>query len=192
MDLAGLFSQYGYLMLLFGSLGEGAPIMVFGGFAAHRGWLSLVPWVILIGALGNAFAQSVWFFGARYAGRKVLEKRAGWAAKVEQADRLLAKWEGPVVVGARFIPGFNTTAVIALALSAMSSKKFLALNAIGAAVWALTFGVLGYAVGQAVERYIGDIERYEKPVALGLLAAGCVWVVWHYARAFRSRRGGPG
>ena len=165
--------------------------MVFGGFAAHRGWLSLVPWVILIGALATPSRKASGSSGPLRR-PKGSRKRAGWAAKVEQADRLLAKWEGPVVVGARFIPGFNTTAVIALALSAMSSKKFLALNAIGAAVWALTFGVLGYAVGQAVERYIGDIERYEKPVALGLLAAGCVWVVWHYARAFRSRRGGPG
>ena len=37
MDLPGLFSRYGYLMLLVGSLGEGMPIMLFGGFAAHRG-----------------------------------------------------------------------------------------------------------------------------------------------------------
>jgi TolB-like protein len=57
MDLAELFSHYGYLMLLVGSLGEGMPIMLFGGFAAHRGWLALVPWVILIGAIGNAVAQ---------------------------------------------------------------------------------------------------------------------------------------
>jgi membrane protein DedA with SNARE-associated domain len=52
LDLAELFSRYGYLMLLVGSLGEGMPIMLFGGFAAHRGWLTLVPWVILIGAIG--------------------------------------------------------------------------------------------------------------------------------------------
>lgn len=189
MDLAGLFSQYGYLMLLFGSLGEGAPIMVFGGFAAHRGWLSLVPWVILIGAIGNAAAQIVWFFSARYAGRKILEKKAGWSAKVEKADRLLARWEAPVVLGARFIPGFNTTAIIALALSAMPPRKFLVLNAIGAIVWAVAFGILGYALGQAVERYIGDIEHYEKPIAVVLVVAGLAFVVWRYARAFGSAKG---
>ena len=38
MKLEELFSHYGYLMLLVGSLGEGMPIMLFGGFAAHRGW----------------------------------------------------------------------------------------------------------------------------------------------------------
>ena len=66
-----LFSHYGYLMLLVGSLGEGMPIMLFGGFAAHRGWLVLMPPVILAGALGNAVAQGLWFFAARYAGEKI-------------------------------------------------------------------------------------------------------------------------
>jgi len=59
MDLADLFSRYGHLILLFGSLGQGVPIMLFGGFAAHRGWLALIPWVILIGAIGNALVQGI-------------------------------------------------------------------------------------------------------------------------------------
>ena len=188
MDLPGLFSHYGYLMLLVGSLGEGMPIMLFGGFAAHRGWLALVPWVILIGAIGNAVAQGVWFYSARYAGRRILEKRTDWAVKVERADRLLKKWEATVIVGARFIPGFSSTATIAVALSDVSSSRFLVLNAIGAVLWALSLGILGYALGQAVESLLGDIERYEGRVAVALLAAAVVWMVWHHARLFRRGR----
>lgn len=116
-------------------------------------------------------------------------KRSGWAAKVERFDRLLKKWEAPMVIGARFVPGFSTTAVIAVALSTMSTTKFLALNAIGALVWALTLGVLGFALGQAVEGLLGDIERYEKPVAVGLLAAALIWIVWHHVQSFQSARG---
>jgi len=187
MDLAELFSHYGYLMLLVGSLGEGMPIMLFGGFAAHRGWLALIPWVILIGAIGNALAQCAWFFGARYAGHRILEKRVDWAANVERVDRLLKKWEAPVVIGARFIPGFSSTTTIAVALSAMSSMRFLALNSIGALAWALTFGILGYVLGQAIEGLLGDIGRYERPVAVGLLVAAVIWMVWHHAQTFRSR-----
>ena len=147
MDLAELFSHYGYLMLLVGSLGEGMPIMLFGGFAAHRGWLALVPWVVVIGAVGNAIAQGVWFFGARFTGRKILERRAAWAADVERIDRLLERWEVPVIVGARFIPGFSSAAIVTVALSQITTAKFLVLNVIGAFAWALTFGVLGYLLG---------------------------------------------
>jgi membrane protein DedA with SNARE-associated domain len=188
MDLAELFSQYGYLMLLVGSLGEGMPIMLFGGFAAHRGWLELIPWVILVGAVGNALANGVWFFGARYAGRRLLKKRVDWAAKIERVDRLLEKWEGPMVIGARFIPGFSSTTTIAVALSAMPSMRFLVLNSIGALVWALAFGVLGYVLGQAIEGLLGDIQRYEKPVAVMLLVAAAMWMVWHHAQTVRSAR----
>ncbi len=142
--------------------------------------------MILIGAIGNAVAQGVWFFGARYAGRRILEKRTDWAANVERADRLLEKWEAPVIVGARFIPGFSSTATIAVALSNVTSSRFLILNAIGAALWALSLGVLGYALGQAVELLLGDMGRYEGPMAIGLLAAAVLWIVWHHARSFRS------
>ena len=147
MDLPGLFSHYGYLMLLVGSLGEGMPIMLFGGFAAHRGWVALIPWVILMGAIGNAVAQGIWFFGARYAGRRILEKRVEWAANVERVEGLLKRWEALVIVGARFIPGFSSTPTVSVALSNISSMRFLVLNVIGAIVWALTLGLFGYALG---------------------------------------------
>jgi hypothetical protein len=71
---------------------------------------------------------------------------------------LLKKWEAPVVIGARFIPGFSSTTTIAVALSAMSSLRFLTLNSIGALAWALTFGILGYALGEAIEELLGDIQ----------------------------------
>ena len=130
----------------------------------------------------------VWFFGARYAGLGILEKRTNWAVNVERADRLLNKWETAVIVGARFIPGFSSTATIAVALSNVSSSRFLVLNAIGAAMWALSLGVVGYALGQAVKSLLGDIGRYEGPVAVVLLVAAIVWIVGHHARLFRRGR----
>jgi membrane protein DedA with SNARE-associated domain len=188
MDLVELFSHYGYLMLLVRSLGEGKPITLFGGFAAHRGWLPLVPWVILSGATSNAVAQGVWFSVARYAGRKALQNRPDWAANVERVGRLLEKWETLLIIGARFVPGFSSSVTVATALSTISSARFWFLNIIGAFAWALTFDVLGYLLGHAVEALLGDIGRYEKPVAVGLLAAAVVWILWHHVHNLRSQR----
>ena len=51
-----LVEAYGYPVILLGTLVEGQPVMLFGGFAAHRGYLDLVPWVILAGAVGASHA----------------------------------------------------------------------------------------------------------------------------------------
>jgi membrane protein DedA with SNARE-associated domain len=188
MRLEELFSQYGYLMLLVGSLGEGMPIMLFGGFAAHRGWLVLIPTVILVGAIGNAMAQSVWFYGARYAGDRLLKKRAHWAHKVESMNHWLKRWETATIIGARFIPGVGSAALIAMALSDISSMRFAVLNMIGALIWAASLGVLGYVLGQALVGVLGEISAYEKPVAMALLVAGLGWIVWHQANRVRLMR----
>jgi membrane protein DedA with SNARE-associated domain len=190
MRLEELFSHYGYFVLLFGSLGEGMPIMLFGGFAAHRGWLVLLPTVILVGALGNAAAQGLWFFSARYAGEKILEKHPDWARKVEQVNGWVKRWEGLAVVCARFIPGMSSAAVIALSLSDISATRFVVLNFVGALLWAASLGAIGYLLGQAVVGLLGDIETYEKPVAVILLVVGVLWIGWTHARPFlRTRRG---
>jgi len=188
MRLEELFSQYGYLMLLVGSLGEGMPIMLFGGFAAHRGWLVLIPTVILVGAIGNAMAQSAWFYGARYAGDRLLKKRAHWVHKVDSMNAWLKRWETATIIGARFIPGVGSAALIAMALSDISSTRFAVLNIIGALIWACSLGVLGYILGQALVGVMGDIGAYEKPVAIALLVAAVGWGIWHHFHRVRIMR----
>ena len=151
MTLSQLFSHYGYVVLLLGSLFDGLPVMLFGGFAAHRGWLTLAPHVILAGTVGNFLAWVVWFSGARAVGERLLEKRPRWAKAVEGIGPKLQRWEAPTVVLARFVPGLDTPAILALALSSIPVPRFLAWNAVGALLWAVTFGLLGYALGPAVQ-----------------------------------------
>ena len=98
--------------------------------------------------------------------------------------------EGLAVVGARFIPGMSSAAVIAIALSDISAIQFVVLNIIGALLWATSLGIVGYLLGQAVVGLLGDIEMYEKPVALVLLVAAVVWIAWtHALPTWRMRRG---
>ena len=182
MDLEGLFAQYGYVVLIFGSFADGTPIMLFGGFAAHRGWLELIPFVILAGAVGNFAAATAWFCGVRAIGDTILTRRPAWAAQVAKVRAQLDRWEVPVILGVRFLPGIATAGLIAVALSGISAVRFLVLNAIAAVLWATSFGVLGYLLGHSVELLLGEVERYEKPIALVLLVITAAWIgvhQWH-------------
>ena len=68
-----------------------------------------------------------------------------------------------------------------IGMSPVSLKKFVALNAVGALVWAAAFGSGGYLFGRTLEIYIGKIKHYEARVfaviaLLGLL----IWAVHFY------------
>ena len=51
--LESFLAKYGYLAIILGTVFEGETIMIMGGFSAHRGYLKLLPWVILAGFVGN-------------------------------------------------------------------------------------------------------------------------------------------
>jgi len=56
--LESFLTKYGYVAILLGTAFEGETIMIMGGFSAHRGYLELLPWVVLAGFVGN-FIQNL-------------------------------------------------------------------------------------------------------------------------------------
>ena len=180
IDLVELFSHYGYLMLLVGSLGEGMPIMLFGGFAAHRGWLELIPSVIVVGALGNALAQSIWFFGARRVGGKILEKRTDWAARRRTHWSLAEEMGGagdyrrPLHSGHEFSGACRGRALRNLRETFPDSQYDWRID-LGGLAWRPRLHPWTGCGG-----LIGDMKSYEKPVAVVLLFATAIWVAWRH------------
>lgn len=65
-------------------------------------------------------------------------------------------------------------------LSKFDPRRFALLNLIGAFLWALIFGLAGYAFGQAMEIILEDADKYELWIALGIVVAGAG--VWLYRR----------
>jgi membrane protein DedA with SNARE-associated domain len=55
VTLESIIETYGYWALLVGTFFEGETVLVLGGFAAHRGYLTL-PWVILAAFIGSLCA----------------------------------------------------------------------------------------------------------------------------------------
>jgi membrane protein DedA with SNARE-associated domain len=186
VSIEELIQQYGYAIILAGSMVEGQPVMLFGGFAAHRGHLQLVPWVILAGAVGNFLSMQAWFLAGRRFGRPMVERRPHWSARIEKVQGWLERYEALLVVAIRFLVGFGSVGGVAIGMSSLSAPRFTLLNGLGALLWATTLAVAGYLLGDLVEQLLGDLEAIEKPLLIAILVITVVWIAHHHVRLHRG------
>lgn len=177
--------QLGYLVIFAGTFLEGETVLVLGGFAAHRGYLWL-PGVLLAAFAGSLLGDQLYFQLGRRHGLRFLERRPAWRARLERALRLLERHPGLVIVGCRFLYGLRTVTPFAIGMSGVALRRFAPLNALGAALWAVAIGSAGYFVGTALERVIGDVERFEGWAFAAIAGAGLL------AWAVHRLRGGEG
>lgn len=177
MTIESFIDSYGYAAILIGTFLEGETILVLGGFAAHRGYLSL-PWVIVAALAGTLFGDQLYFFLGRWHGQKLLAKRPSWKARAERAQNLLERFQKPLILVFRFLYGLRTVTPFVIGMSSVSTVQFILLNIIGALVWAVLVGVGGYAFGSALEAIIGDVKKYELEVLGAVAIIGIlIWVI---------------
>lgn len=184
MVIEQLISSYGYAAVAIGTFFEGETVLVLGGFAAHRGFLEL-PWVIVSAFLGTLFGDQLYYYLGRIKGKPMLEKRPHWQQKSERIFSLLDRHQVWLILGFRFLYGIRTITPFLIGVSRVSPLRFLILNIIGALVWAIVVGALGYLFGQALEVIIGDIKHYEMAIFAALTALGIIaWLgrKWYLSR----------
>jgi membrane protein DedA with SNARE-associated domain len=171
ITLEHLIESYGYLALIIGTFLEGETILVLGGVAAKLDYLKL-PWVIASAFVGSLFGDQLLFFLGRYRGRWVLRKFPQWQTRADKVHRIIERHRIPIIIGFRFVYGIRTITPFALGMSRVPAIEFVALNIVSAALWATTFGSLGYLFGKGMELMLGDIRHYEKEILGYLLLMG--------------------
>ena len=189
LSLETLVNTYGYLALLLGTFLEGETVLVLGGMAAQRGFLNL-PWVILAAFAGTFCGDQLFFFLGRRHSDFILNRRPAWQGRIEQARRLLNRYQTPAIIGFRFLYGLRTVIPFAIGLSGVPFRRFFFLNLAGALVWAAVVGTGGYLFGHGLELILGDLKRYEHLVMGGVAAAGVLAWVFYWIRRRRSGRRG--
>ena len=70
-------------------------------------------------------------------------------------------------------------------MAGVGSLRFLVLNGIGALLWAVCVGVLGYLLAGASASVWSDMKHYEWLLLAGIAAAG--FAVWLGRQALRGR-----
>jgi len=184
VNLEALLSTYGYAALVVGTFLEGETILVLAGFAAHRGYMEL-PWVIAAGFLGTFAGDQFYFYLGRHKGQEFIDRRPRWRARAARTFALLENHPTLLILGFRFLYGLRTITPFIAGASRIPRSRYLLLNILGASVWSVTFGVLGYLFGHSLESMLGNLRRYEFLVFTALAGTGMiVWLI-HAARGRR-------
>jgi len=181
VNLEALIQQYGYVALLVGTFLEGETILVLGGIAAQQGNLDL-KYVMICAFCGSLVSDQLAFFIGRRWGTRWLTRKPGRAERYERARALIDRHQTLITLIFRFLYGLRNVIPFALGMSRMKLGRYVVLNVIGAAVWAVALALLGWGFGAAAEIFMEDIKAGQKWVLLGLAVLAAVFFLLYKQR----------
>lgn len=166
-EIADLLDTYGYLAILIVTFLEGESIVILAGIAAAGGLMHL-PLVIGTALLGSFCGDQVYYTIGRRYGTRVLTRWPTLSGKIDWAFRLLRKHETLFILSFRFIYGVRNASPFVIAMAGVPRWRFMGLNLIAAAVWALVFSLGGYYFGHALQKVLGDNHLWALAALAGL------------------------
>ncbi len=182
--LVELIHNYGYYIVFIGTLLEGEIVVALAGFVAYQGGLELgllIPIAIAGAVIGD---QSFFYFG-RLKGRTILRRHPEWHDRVEKIHVWMVRYQDWLIFGSRFLYGFRAIIPVVIGTSKVSGIRYFILNLMGAIVWAHLFVFGGYAFGGAIERFLGNMKKFEGGIVAAIIL---VTVVIQTIAWFRRRR----
>jgi membrane protein DedA with SNARE-associated domain len=200
--IAPVLNHYGYLavgglVLLedFGVPAPGETVLIAASVYAGAGRLNIV--VVGLVAMLAAIAGDNIGYAIGHFGGHALALRFGkfillTPERLEKAERFFNRHGGKIVTVARFIEGLRQANGIIAGIAEMPWRRFLAYNALGAALWVGLWTSLGYLAGNNLIAIYQTISRYSlyALTALALVAAALVARAVIKRRRRASRRGG--
>lgn len=177
-----LLRDYGYWVLLIGTFLEGETILLIAGYMASMGVLSL-PLCIAAAFTGTFLGDQLYYYIGRFYGVGLIRRWSrAWRKRLRRVLLLLKKYDTWFILSFRFIYGVRNVTPFAVGMSGVHPLRYFLLNAIAAAIWAVSFGVVGFLFGKAVEQFLGEYQHW---VLVGLV--GIALTIWLVLK-FRDRR----
>jgi membrane protein DedA with SNARE-associated domain len=191
-----MIEDYGYLGVAVGAFGDsfGLPssgevvlLVASAAAAATTSHFSLpvviaVAWVFAV--LGDACAYAV----GRAAGPRLLHRLG--VHEDSAVHRFMDRHGVRAVVAGRLVSGIRTKLAIVSGSTGMPVHRYLLADAIGAAVWAVTVGLLGYLFSssvQSVTAHVGSAGHALGGVAIAGVAVAGAYVGARYVLRHRPQ-----
>jgi membrane-associated protein len=183
--LAIIFAECG---LFIGFLLPGDSLLFLAGFFSAKG--NMWAWYVLLPALFvAAFAgdQLGYYFGSKI-GPPLFDRPDARVFKqkyVRAAHEYLEERGAIAIPLARFVPVVRTFMPIVVGVSDIRYRRYAALDALGALIWAIGVTSIGLILGATLDKAI-DIDKYIYPVVAVVVVLSLIPVALEY-RASRRR-----
>jgi membrane protein DedA with SNARE-associated domain len=192
-------NHYGYpavvgLVLIedFGVPVPGETILILAAVYAGTGQLSI--WLVaLLGFFGALIGDNIGFAIGHFGGRRLVARYGKYIfltpERFDHATAFFERHGGKIIIAARFIEGLRQANGIIAGTSGMHWARFVAYNAIGAALWVATWTCIGYFSGSHIDTIYHAVSRYSTWLLIALGVLLLAYVVRRAARVRRARAG---
>jgi membrane protein DedA with SNARE-associated domain len=184
MAIDAVFPAASELVMVYaGALAAGAfageHVVLFGTPVSSHFWGFVV--MASAGTLGYLAGAIVGWAIGLYGGRPLLERHGGWfhlsGAKLDRAERWFDRWDDLAVLVGRVTPVIRSFISIPAGVFRMEFWRYVALTAVGSALWAFALTGVGWGAGRSYDRFHHDFGYAEYAVAAAVLALAAYLVL---------------
>ena len=187
--------RHGYSILFMALFAHqvGLPIpgplfLLSGGAIAAAGKLNFLA-VVVLTITACVLADWIWYEAGRRKGDKVLHFIHRFTRDPDFHDRrskrVFARYGLPLLLVAKFVPGLDAVAPPLAGASRTSRVRFLAFDAVGAALYACVYGGLGYTFSHDLDRAAAYVSRAGTFLVGLAVAAICIYIAIEFAQRHR-------
>ncbi len=187
-------NHYGYLAVFglvlledFGIPVPGETVLILGAVYAGTGQLNIVL-VGLLGFVGAVIGDNIGFAIGHFGGRPLIERYGRYVfitpKRLDEATNFFERYGGRIIVVARFVEGLRQANGIVAGITGMHWARFVAFNALGAALWVGLWVSVGYFAGDHIDAVYNTATHYLTYFAI---AVGVVVIAIIFRRVRRAR-----
>ncbi|MGH3842966.1 MAG: DedA family protein [Pseudonocardiaceae bacterium] len=170
----------------------GETILLAAAVYAGAGRLNIVA-VGIIAFLGAVIGDNLGYAIGHFGGRRLVLRFGRYLFITEQrlttAEGFVNRHGGKMVTVARFIEVLRQANGIVAGLATMPWRRFLAFNALGAALWVGLWTTVGYFAGNHVDALYAQGRRYELYLGSAIVVLILAVILHHTGwQRFRHRR----
>ncbi|HEY5016911.1 MAG TPA: DedA family protein [Streptosporangiaceae bacterium] len=194
--LASPLERYGlwgvfFLVLIedFGIPVPGETVIIAASIYAGSGRLNVVA-VGVVAFVAAVFGDNIGYGIGRFGGRRLVDRWGKYVfltpERLDKAEDFFDRQGAKIITIARFIEGLRQANGIIAGITKMHWLRFIAYNALGAALWVGTWVSIGYFAGQHINTIYGLITRYSLYVAIAAVVLIVALVARHVIRKRRQ------